>query len=71
MVEEISEADQGSQPPSMGKAIFVGCAVGAIVSMVAVVATMRPAPRAAILGARQAVLGTVLVVLASIGFGLG
>ncbi|MEZ5202871.1 MAG: YwiC-like family protein [Acidimicrobiales bacterium] len=30
-----------------------------------------PAPRAAILGARQAVLGTVLVVLASIGFGLG
>lgn len=38
MVEEISEADQGSQPPSMGKAIFVGCA---IVAVVAVVATMR------------------------------
>ena len=41
MVEEISESSQDRDPPSMGTAIFVGCAVGAITSMIAVVAAMR------------------------------
>lgn len=41
MVEEISESSQARDAPSMGTAIFVGCAVGAITSMIAVVATMR------------------------------